>query len=72
MEVLCLNGLQVAAGGHMSAALHSAGTGCLVWGKGVGKAALTGSYEEVSPLPPSNPGGLATIFQSTAFRAEPA
>ena len=60
--------LQVAAGGHMSAALHSMGTGCLVWGKGIGTATPRGSYEEVLPLPPSTSGHLATIFQPFLFQ----
>ncbi|KAK9834228.1 hypothetical protein WJX84_010256 [Apatococcus fuscideae] len=47
--------LQVAAGGHQSAVLHSSGTGCLLWGKGIGVSSPKGTCVEISALlmPPS-------------------
>ncbi len=42
--------MQVAAGGHLSAALHSSGRGCLIWGKGIGSADQKGAGLEIFPV----------------------
>ncbi|KAK9822612.1 hypothetical protein WJX74_010462 [Apatococcus lobatus] len=61
----------VAAGGHLSAALYSSGSSCLVWGKDILTAAARGSYAEAVPLLLVSPGTSRSLPSRTAAAGHP-